>query len=101
MSSAKCWTILYGANISKYGFGQVKIEPAGFGAIPHVEPGHFRQRDRVNDTNARIGDMNARIAELRAHVDSRFDEMRDPWRSELYRVEQVIDVRRKHLEERG
>jgi hypothetical protein len=34
-------------------------------------------------------------------VDRRFDEMRDFWRSELYRVERVIDARLKHLEERG
>jgi hypothetical protein len=34
-------------------------------------------------------------------VDRRFDEMRDLWRSEPYRVEQVIDARLKHLEERG
>jgi hypothetical protein len=34
-------------------------------------------------------------------MDTRFNEMRDLWRSELYRVEQVIDARLKHLEERG
>jgi len=58
--------------------------------------------------NARLSDTNARIGELRGHMDSRFndidrrfDEMRDLWRSELYRVEQVIDARLKHLEERG
>ena len=63
---------------------------------------------RLGDTNARINDMNTRIGELRTHMDSRFndvdgrfDEMRDLWRSELYRVEQVIDARLKHLEERG
>ena len=63
---------------------------------------------RLGDTNARIHDMNTRIGELRTHMDSRFndvdgrfDEMRDLWRSELYRVEQVIDARLKHLEERG
>ena len=63
---------------------------------------------RLGDMNARIGDMNARIGELRGHMDSRFndvdgrfDEMRDLWRSELYRVKQVIDARLKHLEERG
>ena len=56
---------------------------------------------------------NARLAIQRAHrrtrhmdsrfndVDRRFDEMRDLWRSELYRVEQVTDARLKHLEERG
>jgi hypothetical protein len=56
---------------------------------------------RLGDTNARISDINARISELRGHMDIRFDEMRDLWRSELYRVEQVIDARLKHLEERG
>jgi hypothetical protein len=51
---------------------------------------------------------NSRLTDLRGHmdtrfndVDRRFDEMRDLWRSELYRVEQVIDARLKHLEERG
>ena len=44
---------------------------------------------------------NSRLTDLRAHVDTRFDEMRDLWRSELYRVEQVLDARLKHLEERG
>jgi hypothetical protein len=44
---------------------------------------------------------NSRLTDLRSHVDHRFDEMRDLWRSELYRVEQVIDARLKHLEERG
>jgi len=33
-------------------------------------------------------------------VNRRFDEMRDLWRSELHRVEEVIDARLKHLEER-
>jgi hypothetical protein len=51
--------------------------------------------------NARLSDTNTRIGELRGHMDSRFNEMRDLWRSELYRVEQVIDARLKHLEERG
>lgn len=56
---------------------------------------------RFNDMNARLGKTNARISELRARADVRFDEMRDLWRSELYRVEQVIDARLKHLEERS
>jgi len=57
---------------------------------------------------------NSRLSDLRSHldvrfndvdrrfndVDRRFDEMRDLWRSELHRVEEVIDARLKHLEER-
>ncbi len=51
---------------------------------------------------------NSRLTDLRSHMDARFDavdnrfnEMRDLWRSELYRVEQVFDARLKHLAERG
>jgi hypothetical protein len=53
---------------------------------------------RLSDLSARLGDTNARIAELRAHVDVRFEEMKDLWRSELRRVEEVIDARLKHIE---
>jgi hypothetical protein len=51
--------------------------------------------------NARLTDINARIGELREHVDIRFNEIRDLSHSELYRVEQVLDARLKHLEERS
>jgi hypothetical protein len=57
--------------------------------------------------NARLGDVNIRLGELRSHMDSRFDdvdrrfdEMKDLWRSELHRVEEVIDARLKHIEGR-
>jgi hypothetical protein len=33
-------------------------------------------------------------------VNQRFDDMRDLWRAELHRVEEVLDARLKHLEER-
>ena len=42
---------------------------------------------------------NARLTDLRVHADSRFDEMRDLWRAELHRVEEVLDARLKHLED--
>jgi hypothetical protein len=50
--------------------------------------------------NSRLGDVNVRIADLRSHMDSRFDDMRATWHSELRRVEEVLDARLKHLEER-
>ena len=34
-------------------------------------------------------------------IDKRFDDMRDLWRAELRRVEEVLDARLKHLEQRG
>jgi hypothetical protein len=33
-------------------------------------------------------------------IDRRFDDMRDLWRSELHRVEEVLDARLKYLEQR-
>ncbi len=69
---------------------------------------------RLNDLNARLGDfradidsrfrtVNQRFDEVDRgfnNVDRRFDEMKEVWRSELRRVEEVIDARLKHLEER-
>jgi hypothetical protein len=43
---------------------------------------------------------NSRLGDLRAHFDGRFGDMRDMWRAELHRVEEVLDARLKHLEER-
>jgi hypothetical protein len=57
--------------------------------------------------NSRLSDVNTWIGELRSHMDSRFngvdrrfEEMKDLWRSELHRVEEVLDARLKHIEER-
>jgi len=55
---------------------------------------------RLNDMHTRIGETNIRIGELRSHMDVRFGEMKDLWRSELHRVEEVLDARLKHIEER-
>jgi predicted ATPase len=33
-------------------------------------------------------------------IDRRFDDMRELWRAELHRVEEVLDARLRHLEER-
>ena len=33
-------------------------------------------------------------------INQRFDDMRDLWRAELHRVEEVLDARLKHLEQR-
>jgi hypothetical protein len=50
---------------------------------------------------------NSRLIDLGLHMDGRFndmdrrfEDMKDMWRSELHRVEEVLDARLKHLEER-
>jgi hypothetical protein len=64
--------------------------------------------------NARLNDVNSRLGEFRSHmdarfndvdrrfdgVDRRFEEMKEMWRTELHRVEEVLDARLKHLERR-
>jgi hypothetical protein len=55
---------------------------------------------RLNDLNARLSDMNIRSEELRGHFDHRLDDLKETWRAELRRVEEVIDARLSHLEDR-
>jgi hypothetical protein len=43
---------------------------------------------------------NSRLNDLRGHMEARFADMREMWRSDLRRVEQVIDARLKDLEAR-
>jgi hypothetical protein len=50
--------------------------------------------------NSRLSDLRADMNTRFTHVDKRFDDLKDMWRSELHRVEEVLDARLKHLEER-
>ena len=43
--------------------------------------------------------INARIAAFENAINKRFDDMRDLWRAELHRVEEVLAARLKHIEE--
>jgi len=38
--------------------------------------------------------------DLQRRMDQRFDEMKELWQSELRRVEEILDARLKHIEER-
>jgi hypothetical protein len=50
--------------------------------------------------NRRIDDLTTRMSEGYAAMNQRFDDLRDLWRAKLRRVEEVLDARLKHLEER-
>lgn len=45
--------------------------------------------------------LSARMTDGFAVINQRFDDMRDLWRAELRRVEEVFDARLKHLEDHG
>ncbi len=54
--------------------------------------------------NAKIGKVESKFDGIDKRfdaIDRRFDDMRDLWRAELRRVEEVLDARLKHIEERG
>jgi hypothetical protein len=53
--------------------------------------------------NAKSGKSDSRFDGMEQRfdaIDRRFDDMRDLWRAELRRVEEVLDARLKHIEER-
>ena len=52
----------------------------------------------INDS--RLSDLRADMNTRFDHVDQRFDDAKEMWRFELHRVEEVLDARLKHLEER-
>jgi hypothetical protein len=52
------------------------------------------------DMNGLKGDMNLRLGEFRTDMNRQFSDSREIWRSELHRVEEILDARLKHLEER-
>jgi hypothetical protein len=52
---------------------------------------------KFDGVNSRFDGVNQRFDA----IDRRFDDMRDLWRAELRRVEEVLDARLKHIEERG
>ncbi len=66
-----------------------------------------RLSDVRTDIHGLKADMNLRLGELRsdmnrqfAQVDRQFSDSRNIWRAELHRVEEILDARLKHLEER-
>lgn len=50
---------------------------------------------RFETINQRFEGINVRFEA----INKRFDDMRDLWRAELHRVEEVLDARLKHIEE--
>ena len=50
--------------------------------------------------NSRLNDLNARLTDLSLQLNQRIDDLKEMWRSELRRVEEVLDARLSHLEER-
>ena len=55
---------------------------------------------RFSDLNARIGDLNQRINDFRSEIKEAIKAEATLIRAELRRVEEVMDARLKHLEER-
>ena len=59
-----------------------------------------RLSDLRSSVDGRLSDLHSYMDLRFNDVDRRLEEMKEMWRSELHRVEGVIDARLKHLEER-
>ena len=71
----------------------ILINNARLGDLRHYIDARFNQVDqRFNEVDRRFEDMDRKM-------DYRFEDMKAMWRSELHRVEEVLDARLKHLEE--
>ena len=61
----------------------------------------MRQISKVEERIIKVEDrLGQRMDLLEAHVSRRIEETRDILRAEMLRVEQVMDARLKHLEDR-
>ena len=84
-------TVLIGILINNARLGDVN---ARLGDIKHYMDARFNEVDR------RFNDVDRRFEDLDRKLDHRFEDAKSVWRSELHRVEEVLDARLKHLEER-
>ena len=64
--------------------------------IAYINARIGKVESRFDGVNSRFDGINQRFDA----IDRRFDDMRDLWRAELRRVEEVLDARLKHIEER-
>jgi len=85
-------TVLIGILINNARLGDVN---ARLGDLRHYMEARF------NDVDRRFNDVDRRFEDLDRKMDYRFEDMKSMWRSELHRVEEVLDARLKHLEERA
>jgi hypothetical protein len=76
-----------------------KIE--GLGSAMSARFGVVDAKFSAIDTRFTSMDVNFSAIDTRFDaIDKRFDDMRELWRGELRRVEEILDARLKHLEER-
>ena len=66
----------------------------------HVDSRFGDVNTRFNDIHTRFDEVNRRFDDMDRKMDQRFEDMKSTWRSELHRVEEVLDARLKYLEER-
>ncbi|MEO5926125.1 MAG: hypothetical protein ABIR70_20050 [Bryobacteraceae bacterium] len=55
---------------------------------------------RFSEVDRRFNETDRRIDNMHSEMNRRFDDSKDVWKSELHRVEEILDARLKHLESR-
>ena len=60
-----------------------------------------RLSDLRSYMDKRFESMDKRLDDMERRSDQRFEDLKETWRAELHRVEEVLDARLKHLEHEG
>jgi hypothetical protein len=71
-----------------------------FAVLIGILVNNSRLNDFARTVDVRFADLNRQIDVWFADTNRRIDDLRDLLRAEMFRMEQVIDARLKHLEER-
>jgi hypothetical protein len=86
--------LCYVSGDESFGPGSTRVVSAGLPTLT-VLVSLLINNQRLSDFEKR---MDERFGDLEKRTDQRFAEQRDLLRSEIFRIEQVLDVRLNHLE---
>jgi len=91
-------TVLLGILNNNARLGDMNVRLGEFRA--HMDARFNDVERRFTGVDSQFAGVERRLMEMDKKMDQRFIDAKDMWRSELHRVEEVLDARLKHLEER-
>ena len=91
-------TVLLGILNNNARLGDMNVRLGEFRA--HMDARFNDVERRFTGVDSQFAGVERRLMEMDKKMDQRFTDAKDMWRSELHRVEEVLDARLKHLEER-
>jgi hypothetical protein len=88
---------VFNAQLAAYALA---MAPTVLAVLIGILVNNSRLSDLRSSMDARFNEVDRRFDEMDRKMDQRFEGMKETWRAELHRVEEVLDARLKHIEER-